>query len=393
MSSITNDVGYPVGEHDARCPVWGNDDPDTCDCRDEQGKTPRPWPEGPMALFDLETTGPDPLDARIVTATVVLHRGKTTERKVWLADPGVDIPDGAAAIHGITTEYARQHGRPATEVITDVARALTAAWTAGTPVVGYNVTYDLTVMAAECARHDLPRFECSGPVIDGRVLDQHVDRYRKGKRTLTDAAAHYAVRLDGAHDATEDALAAGRIVWRIAQRYPHIGRLTLAELHDRQARAHAEAQHRFADYLLGHKVMGRVTDPRRAGEHRGPRPADPRHRRPVADPVRRGCSVNGRQCARAVVSNALAGALAQAYGYVPVSVREELAEQVCARIEEMAPRPEVPTRDDVRADPAYWIAGAGYYAARRAECAHGYRLTDSCPGCDAEDDQPRGGAR
>jgi DNA polymerase III epsilon subunit-like protein len=180
MSSITNDVGYPVGEHDARCPVWTSDDPDTCDCRDEQGKTPRPWPEGPMALFDLETTGPDPLDARIVTA-----------------------------------------------------------------------------MAAECARHGLPRFECSGPVIDGRVLDQHVDRWRKGKRTLTDVAAHYEVRLDGAHDATEDALAAGRVAWKIARQYPAVATLSLAELHEAQAGWHADHQRSFADYLRT-KVLARL---------------------------------------------------------------------------------------------------------------------------------------
>jgi hypothetical protein len=44
--------------------------------------------------------------------------------------------------------------------------------------------------------------------------------------------------------------------------------------------------------------------------------------------------VNGPQCARAVVSNALAGAFAQVYDLVPQSVREQVAEQVCARVEQ-----------------------------------------------------------
>ena len=40
----------------------------------------------------------------------------------WLADPGVPIPDGAAAIHGITTARARADGRPAREVVAEVDR-------------------------------------------------------------------------------------------------------------------------------------------------------------------------------------------------------------------------------------------------------------------------------
>jgi len=31
----------------------------------------QPWVEGPYAAFDLETTGTDPFEARIVTATFV----------------------------------------------------------------------------------------------------------------------------------------------------------------------------------------------------------------------------------------------------------------------------------------------------------------------------------
>lgn len=45
-----------------------------------------------------------------------------------------------------------------------------------------------------------------------------------------------------------------------------------------------------------------------------------------------------------------------------------------------------PTVADVRHDPQYWIAGPGREAAHAAFCSHGYRLTDSCPGCDSEDD-------
>lgn len=216
------------------------------------------WADGPLALFDTETTCPDPLTARLVTATVGVGRpGRAVTVTEWLADPGVDIRQGATDVHGITTAYARVHGRPAAEVIEEVAAELGLAWSLGLPVVGYNVGYDLTLIAAESKRHGLAAFTCIGPVVDGRVLDQHVDRYRKGKRTLTDVCAHYQVQLDGAHDATADATAAGRVVWRIAQRYPEIGRMPLDELHAAQARWHAEHQHRFAEYLCN-RIGGQV---------------------------------------------------------------------------------------------------------------------------------------
>lgn len=53
------------------------------------------------------------------------------------------------------------------------------------------------------------------------------------------------------------------------------------------------------------------------------------------------------------------------------------------------PLPEVPTLADVTANPTYWISGPGRLVAEQTRCPHNYRLTDSCPGCDAdaEDDE------
>jgi hypothetical protein len=46
-----------------------------------------------------------------------------------------------------------------------------------------------------------------------------------------------------------------------------------------------------------------------------------------------------------------------------------------------------PTHADVKAHPAYFISGPGRDIASSTQCAHGYYLTDSCPGCDYDDDQ------
>ena len=68
------------------------------------------WHRGPMALFDCESTGVDPHRDRIVTAAIVEvtpGADRPSRSSTWLLDPGIDIPAPAAAVHGVTTEHAR----------------------------------------------------------------------------------------------------------------------------------------------------------------------------------------------------------------------------------------------------------------------------------------------
>jgi len=78
-----------------------------------------------LAVFDLETTGVDVRTARIVTAYlgVLDASGEVVSSRSWMADPGIEIPEGAAAGHGITTERARADGRPAAVVVAEVLAA------------------------------------------------------------------------------------------------------------------------------------------------------------------------------------------------------------------------------------------------------------------------------
>lgn len=208
------------------------------------------WADQTMLAFDTETTGPDPLTARIVTATAtMITPGGAITTTDWLADPGIEIPVEATAVHGITTEHAREHGRPAAEVIAEIRRVLEWYWAEGIPVVAFNANYDLTVVGRECARHDLPPFVVAGPVIDPLVIDRHIDPYRRGKRRLADVCTHYGVSLDRAHSSAADALAAARVAWKIAQRHPEVGTLELRALHQQQAQWHASWAEGFESWL------------------------------------------------------------------------------------------------------------------------------------------------
>jgi DNA polymerase-3 subunit epsilon len=209
------------------------------------------WHEGPLLAYDTESTGTSPTEDRIVTACVVALNDGPPRPTTWLLDPGIDIPAEATAVHGITTEQAREHGADPAVTLPQIRDRLVKAWQAGIPVVAYNASYDLTILDADLRRHGHGGIAHPGPVIDPLVLDRGLDRYRRGKRTLTAACEHYQVRLDGAHDATFDALAAARVAWRIATQYPDVATLPLEKLHELHAGMHREWATHFQEYLRG----------------------------------------------------------------------------------------------------------------------------------------------
>nr|WSX49196.1 3'-5' exonuclease [Streptomyces sp. NBC_00974] len=226
------------------------------------------WHGGVLIGFDLETTGTEPGESRIVTAAVVEVRGgEVRGRRGWLANPGIPIPEQASAIHGISTERAVAEGRPVREVADEIAAALVDHWREGAIVVAYNAAFDLTLLSAELARHGLPSLADrlggaeTGPVVDPLTIDRAVDRYRRGKRTLEAACGVYGVTLEAAHDAGADALAAVGVARAIAARHPEVAALTPAALHARQGAWHERWARDFQAYLRGQGTPDAVIDP------------------------------------------------------------------------------------------------------------------------------------
>ncbi|MEU6822558.1 3'-5' exonuclease [Streptomyces atriruber] len=214
------------------------------------------WHRELLIGFDLETTGTDPSEARIVTGAVIeVKDGETLGRRTWLADPGVPIPAEAVAVHGITNERAAAEGSPAADVADALADVLTSYWQSGVPVVAYNAVFDLSLLSAELRRHGLRSLRDRlggidpGPVIDPYTIDRSVDRYRKGKRNLEAVCKEYGVLLESAHDAAADAQAAARLACAIADRHPKVASLGPAELHRSQIGWYAEWAADFQSFL------------------------------------------------------------------------------------------------------------------------------------------------
>jgi DNA polymerase-3 subunit epsilon len=195
------------------------------------------WIDGPLLGFDTETTGTNVANDRIVTVALVHSVGAGRENETvatWLIDPGVEIPEPAQRVHGISTEHAREHGMQPAAALDEVATMIAEALAKDVPLVAFNISFDLAILENELTRlglrtlterlgHDI------APVIDGLVVDRGVDRYRKGKRTLTDVLAHYGLEQDGRlHTADVD----------VSAKYPQVAFSSLEDLHREQVGWH-----------------------------------------------------------------------------------------------------------------------------------------------------------
>ncbi|NKY38801.1 exonuclease domain-containing protein [Cellulomonas septica] len=202
------------------------------------------WNDGPLLGFDTETTGLDVDRDRIVTAALVRRDAAGTHVRTWLLNPGVEIPEPAAAIHGVSTEHAKAHGTAPKVALDEIAAELAEAFRAGVPVVAYNAAFDLCLLDAELRRHRLPTLPdrllgAARPVIDPLVLDRAEDREREGKRKLVDLCGVYEVVESGdLHNADVDVVATLDVLERIVGRFPHLADLDLDTLHEYQVTAH-----------------------------------------------------------------------------------------------------------------------------------------------------------
>jgi DNA polymerase-3 subunit epsilon len=201
-----------------------------------------------MVGFDLETTGPDPFSDVPVSFAVVLHGSDLPERtESRLVNPGRPIPAEATAVHKITDDHVRS-AMDLDEAIERIALVIESAGERGEPVVGMNISFDLTIVSRIRCAMGGPELRV-GPVVDVLVLDRGLDKWRKGKRNLSALCAHYGVNAGSAHDALADARASMEVFAKISERFPQILEKSPGELTEVQAEWNRQWADDFDRYL------------------------------------------------------------------------------------------------------------------------------------------------
>lgn len=188
------------------------------------------WHRQRMAALDFECSDKVPETARIVSCALILvGGGLPTDTRTWTVNPGIAQEPGAIAVHKLTDEYLAEHGTPAVEAVTEIAKAVAEVVAAGTPIVGHNIgSFDLNLLNAECMRHlgDSLEGVCRQPltrVVDTMVLDKHAAPYRRrvsekqGPYQMRTTAETYGLPWDedAAHGAEYDALQSARAAYKM----------------------------------------------------------------------------------------------------------------------------------------------------------------------------------
>ncbi len=222
------------------------------------------WPTGEVLGLDFETTGIDRFnDVPVSYALVSVVEGVVVRSWSGIIDPGREVPAEATAVHGISTEQARDEGMPLCAAISLVSDAVVAASARGVPLAGMKLDYDLTILETQ-ARNLFGSGPVergwSGPVLDAMVIDRHFDPDRKGRRTLSDLCAHYGIEIGNAHDAAADATASIEVLFALAMSYDALWDCDLTRLHFDQMDWHREWTESYDSWRLAEGMI--PIDPR-----------------------------------------------------------------------------------------------------------------------------------
>lgn len=170
----------------------------------------------PLVFFDLETTGLDLKNDRIIELAFIkwTPHGDVLERERRF-NPGMPIPPEATAVHGITDEDV------ANEVpFCRVAKSLVDTLE-GCDLAGFNVRrYDIPLLVYEFNRCDV-----DFPMEGRRVVDMQNIFHREERRDLSAAARFYLGREhEEAHTALGDIRTSAAVLGGQLERYPHVPR-------------------------------------------------------------------------------------------------------------------------------------------------------------------------
>ncbi|MEV0525993.1 exonuclease domain-containing protein [Streptomyces sp. NPDC050439] len=200
--------------------------------------------------WDTETTGPDPLEDRIVTAAIVVRGGGKPDRAFsHLINPGIPIPAEATEVHGVTDTMVEADGQDPKTALDEIATNLARAIEWGMPVIAFNHSFDWSILHYDLIRNGLPTVQDRVgpgplPLIDPHVIDKQVDKYVKGTgmRKLKPTAERYGVALADWHTAEADALAALLIAEKQFAMHPQLTSMGPQQLYAAQKAWRAEQQ-------------------------------------------------------------------------------------------------------------------------------------------------------
>ncbi len=173
---------------------------------------PEQWFEADIAAVDVETTGLNPENDRVIEIGIIHMRGgEVLDRYSQLIEPGIPIPEEVVKLTGIQPDDVK--GQPRFEEIAADVRARLE----GKVVVAYNLSFDKKFISSELVRANTtwPEGPCLDPLVFARELQRN-----DGSKRLEAVAKRLGIALDNAHRAADDAEVAGRVLYAFRDQLP-----------------------------------------------------------------------------------------------------------------------------------------------------------------------------
>lgn len=170
----------------------------------------------PIAFFDLETTGVDLGNDRIVEIAIVkLMTDGTKQTKRKLINPEKPIPKEASDIHGITDDMVKD-----APTFKDVANEI-KQYLDGCDLGGYNSNrFDIPLLMEEFLRAGI-----DVDLSDRKMIDAQHIFYQMEPRTLTAAYKFFCGKeIENAHSAEADVLATIDVFVAQVEKYRQLGK-------------------------------------------------------------------------------------------------------------------------------------------------------------------------
>jgi DNA polymerase-3 subunit epsilon len=188
----------------------------------------------PIIIFDLETTGINLTEDRVVEISLIkVMPDGTTDTKTRRINPEMHIPEQATAIHHITDDDVKD-----APTFKQIAKSLAKLFE-GCDIAGFNSNrFDIPMLDQEFQRADVD-FDFS----KARFVDVQTIFHKKEPRNLTAAYRFYCGKdLENAHSATADTQATYEVLLAQLERYDDLP-TTVDKLSD------FSSQNRNVDFL------------------------------------------------------------------------------------------------------------------------------------------------
>jgi DNA polymerase-3 subunit epsilon len=186
--------------------------------------------------FDVETTGLDRKNDRIVSTSLTSNSTSLFSNRIWYINPGIHISSEASKINKFTDEQMKKGGEDPVVALEEVANIIASSQEENIPLIIYNSPFDLNILKNDLLRNNLKtleeRIQKELLVIDMLLIDRINMPNYQGKRNFYNTLERFDISYAKANfnHSTIDSIATLELTLKYFKTFPKFSKMTNEEL-------------------------------------------------------------------------------------------------------------------------------------------------------------------